>query len=89
MLPPPSPAPVPLAQRPWKMPAGRQFLSSVKGSVTIPLITLPKELEERGSPRARRVFAAGASAHDLYTLAFPPLADTKCGEDYRTGPAIV
>ena len=68
---------------------GRQFLSSVKGSVTIPFITLPKELEERGSPCARRVFAAGASAHDLYTLAFPPLADTKCGEDYRTGPAIV
>ena len=68
---------------------GRQFLSSVKGSITIPFITLPKELEERGSSRARRVFAAGASAHDLYTLAFPPLADTKCGEDYRTGPAIV
>ena len=68
---------------------GRQFLSSVKGSVTIPFITLPKELEERGSLRARRVFAVGASAHDLYTLAFPPLADTKCGEDYRTGPAIV
>ena len=68
---------------------GRQFLSSVKGSITIPFITLPKELEERGSPCARRVFAAGASAHDLYTLAFPPLADTKCGEDYRTGPAIV
>jgi cytidyltransferase-like protein len=68
---------------------GRQFLSSVKGSVTIPFITLPKELEERGSLRARRVFAVGASAHDLYTLAFPPLADTKCGEDFRTGPAIV
>ena len=68
---------------------GRQFLSSVKGSVTIPFITLPKELEERGSPRARRVFAVGASAHDLYTLAFPPLAATKCGEDFRTGPAIV
>ena len=68
---------------------GRQFLSSVKGSVTIPFITLPKELEERGSLRARRVFAVGASAHDLYTLAFPPLTDTKCGEDFRTGPAIV
>ena len=68
---------------------GRQFLSSVKGSVTIPFITLPKELEERGSLRARRVFAVGASAHDIYTLAFPPLADTKCGEDFRTGPAIV
>ena len=68
---------------------GRQFLSSVKGSVTIPFITLPKELEERGSLRARRVFTVGASAHDLYTLAFPPLADTKCGEDFRTGPAIV
>ena len=68
---------------------GRQFLSSVKGSVTIPFITLPKELEERGSLRARRVFAVGASAHDLYTLAFPPLAATKCGEDFRTGPAIV
>ena len=39
---------------------GRQFLSSVKGSVTIPFITLPKELEERGSLRARRVFAVGS-----------------------------
>ena len=68
---------------------GREFLSSVKGSTSVPVVTLPKELEERGNLRARQVFAVGASAHDLYTLAFPPLADTKCGEDFRTGPAIV
>ena len=68
---------------------GREFLASVKGSTSVPIVTLPKELEACGTPRARRVFAAGASAHDLYVLAFPPLADTKCGEDYRTGPAIV
>ena len=68
---------------------GREFLASVKGSTAVPVITLPKELETRGSLREKQVFASGASAHDLYLLAFSPLTDTKCGEDYRTGPAIV
>ena len=68
---------------------GREFLASVKGSTAVPVVTLPKELETRGSLRERQVFASGASAHDLYLLAISPLTDTKCGEDYRTGPAIV
>ena len=68
---------------------GREFLASVKGRTAVPIVTLPKELETRGSLRERQLFASGASAHDLYLLAFSTLADTKCGEDYRTGPAIV
>ncbi|MBQ3372214.1 MAG: nucleotidyltransferase family protein [Oscillospiraceae bacterium] len=68
---------------------GREFLASVKGRTAVPVVTLPKELEARGTLRERKVFASGASAHDLYLLAFSALADTKCGDDYRTGPAIV
>ncbi|MBQ8076384.1 MAG: nucleotidyltransferase family protein [Oscillospiraceae bacterium] len=68
---------------------GRAFLSSLKGKTKVPVITLPKELETAGTETASRLFALGASAHDLYMLSFPPYHDTKCGEDYRTGPSIV
>ena len=35
------------------------------------------------------MFAAGASAHDLYTLSFLSVEDRKGGSDWRTGPQIV
>ena len=68
---------------------GRSFLSSAKGQTKVPVITLPKKLDAAGTDIASRVFALGASAHDLYMLSYPPYSDTKCGEDYRTGPSIV
>ncbi len=68
---------------------GREFLASVKDRTEVPVVTLPKELETRGSMRAKQVFATGASAHDLYLISFPFFSNMKCGEDYRTGPAIV
>lgn len=54
----------------------------------LPVITKPAAVSALGE-RERRVFAAGASAHDLYTLGFSAKEERKAGEEWRTSPKIV
>ena len=67
---------------------GRAYLRQVAGKTTIPVLTKPAAVKELGD-RAQAMFAAGASAHDLYTLSFLSIEDRKGGADWRTGPKIV
>lgn len=67
---------------------GRAFLRQTAGKTTIPVVTKPAPVRQLGA-RAEAMFAAGASAHDLYTLTFLSIADRKGGSDWRTGPKIV
>ena len=67
---------------------GRAYLRQVAGKTTIPVLTKPAAVKELGD-RAQAMFAAGASAHDLYTLSFLSIEDRKGGSDWRTGPKIV
>ena len=67
---------------------GRAFLRQTAGKTTIPVVTKPASVRQLGA-RAEAMFAAGASAHDLYTLTFLSIADRKGGSDWRTGPKIV
>ena len=66
---------------------GRQYLSSVKDSCRVPIITLPKEIYSL-SENAQRVFASGVCAKDLYELGMDQ-ENKMCGNDYRLGPVIV
>lgn len=67
---------------------GRAFLRQTAGKTTIPVVTKPASVRQLGA-RAEAMFAAGASAHDLYTLTFLSIADREGGSDWRTGPKIV
>ena len=64
---------------------GREVLSK---NSSIPVITQPKEIR-RLNEFANKVFALGASAHDLYLLGMYGKSSNCCGEDYRNGPFIV
>lgn len=66
---------------------GREYLRNMENS-EIPIVTKPatvKSLDEY----ALKVFAAGASANDLFRLQFVTNGDKKPGEDWRKGPVIV
>lgn len=67
---------------------GRAYLRQTAGKTTIPVVTKPAAVKDLGV-RAETMFAAGASAHDLYTLSFLSVEDRKGGSDWRTGPQIV
>ena len=67
---------------------GRAYLRQIAGKTTIPVVTKPAAVKDLGV-RAKAMFAAGASAHDLYTLSFLSIEDRKGGSDWRTGPKIV
>lgn len=67
---------------------GRAYLRQIAGKTTIPVLTKPAVVKELGD-RAQAMFAAGASAHDLYTLSFLSIEDRKGSADWRTGPKIV
>ena len=67
---------------------GRAYLRQAAGKTTIPVVTKPAAVKDLGA-RAEAMFAAGASAHDLYTLSFLSIEDRKGGSDWRTGPKIV
>lgn len=54
----------------------------------IPVITKPAAVKAL-SAQCTQVFAIGASAHDLYTLAFPSHEARGGGEDWKTSPKIV
>ena len=67
---------------------GRAFLTERRKNSSIPVITRPKQISLLGK-REKAVFARGASAHDLYQLAWDPAKPVGCGDDYRTGPFLV
>ena len=64
------------------------LLRKLEGETAIPVLTRASAVRKFGE-RAERVFAAGASAHDLYTLQFVTNDDKKPGNDWRRGHSIV
>ena len=67
---------------------GRAYLAENRESTQIPLLTKPAAVM-KFDENAQRVFALGASAHDLYLLHLDPQAELPLGKDYRKGPSIV
>ena len=66
---------------------GREYLSKLE-KTAIPLVIKPSSVKALG-PEVEKVFALGASAHDLFRLQFVTNDDKKPGEDWRKGPVIV
>ena len=67
---------------------GRKELSAIKKSAAIPVLTNPSAVNKLNE-YAKKVFAADASAHDLYSLGLKEKNGSNCGNDYRIGPYIV
>jgi len=67
---------------------GCALLAQLRGKTEMPLITKPASAKRLDSA-ARKVFALGASAHDLYVLGFEKDDGNICGNDWRSGPRIV
>lgn len=67
---------------------GRAYLGGMRGKTTIPVVTKPAAVKDIGD-EALKVFALGASAHDMYSLMFLADSDKKCGSDWRCGPKFV
>ena len=67
---------------------GRAYLRQAAAKTRIPVVTKPAAVKELGD-RAQAMFAAGASAHDLFSLSFLSIEDRKGSADWRTGPKIV
>lgn len=68
--------------------AGCAYLREIDGKSAVPVLTKPATVR-RLDGSAAKVFALGASAHDVYTLQNVTNSDRKCGQDWRNGPAIV
>ncbi len=68
--------------------AGCAYLREIDGKSAVPVLTKPAAVR-RLDGSAAKVFALGASAHDVYTLQNVTNSDKKCGQDWRTGPVIV
>lgn len=68
--------------------AGCAYLREIDGKSAVPALTKPAAVR-RLDGSAAKVFALGASAHDVYTLQNVTNSDRKCGQDWRNGPAIV
>ena len=66
---------------------GREYLAKLENTA-LPLVTKPSAVKTHGV-EAEKVFALGASAHDLFRLQFVTNDDKKPGEDWRKGPIIV
>lgn len=68
--------------------AGCAYLREIDGKSAVPVLTKPAAVR-RLDGSAAKVFALGASAHDVYTLQNVTNSDRKCGQDWRNRPAIV
>ena len=68
--------------------AGCAYLREIDGKSAVPALTKPAAVR-RLDGSAAKVFALGASAHDVYTLQNVTNSDKKCGQDWRNGPVIV
>lgn len=67
---------------------GCELLKAAKDRETVNIVTKPASVRTLGS-ECTELFAAGASAHDLFVLGYRAEKDKKGGEDWRTGPKIV
>ena len=67
---------------------GRAYLASIRDSVELPVLIRPAAVRAFPEPCAA-LFALGASAHDLFVLAYDSPAQRTGGEDWRKGPALV
>ncbi len=66
---------------------GRELLRLVSERTRIPVINKPASVKALDR-ESGDIFALGASAHDLYALAFSAGEERRGGADWRTGPAL-
>ena len=66
---------------------GRRLLRQMRDSGA-PVLTKAADVTALGTA-AEALFAAEALRTDLYTLAFPDLAQSTCGRDWRTTPVML
>jgi len=66
---------------------GREHLRTLE-KTSVPLVTKPAAIKTMDED-ANKVFALGASAHDIYRLQFVTSDDKKAGNDWRMAPVIV
>lgn len=67
---------------------GCGLLGELRGKAAIPIVTKAAAVKQMPG-KIYKVFAAGADAHDLYTLAYAGKSMESCGNDWRMGPRIV
>ena len=67
---------------------GRALLKQMKTSASLPILTKSADVREL-SDDAQRLFAIEARATDLYTLAYPDLAQSAGGSEWTTNPVIL
>lgn len=67
---------------------GRALLKQMKTSASVPILTKSADVREL-SADAQRLFAIEARATDLYTLAYPDLAQSVGGSEWTTNPVIL
>ena len=67
---------------------GRALLKRMKKTASLPILTKSADVREL-SEAAQRLFAVEARATDLYTLAYPDLAQSVGGSEWTTNPVIL
>ncbi len=67
---------------------GRTLLSQMRTTATVPVITKPADVSKL-SPQAQTLFHLEAKATDLYTLAYPDLAQATGGQEWRQSPVMI
>ena len=67
---------------------GRRLLREMGERASLPLLTKPGDAGRLG-PQAEKLMAEEARVTDLYTLAWPELAEARPGREYRRGPVML
>ena len=67
---------------------GKALLREMRDRATLPILTKPAKVREL-SRDAQRLMELEAKAADLYALAYPDLAQSGGGSEWRTNPIIV
>ena len=67
---------------------GRALLKQMKKTASVPILTKSADVREL-SDSAQRLFTMEARATDLYTLAYPDLAQAVGGSEWTTNPVIL
>ena len=67
---------------------GRALVKRMKKTASLPILTKSADVREL-TEEAQRLFAIEARATDLYTLAYPDLAQSVGGSEWTTNPVIL
>ena len=67
---------------------GRELLGEIGKTSAAEIVTKPAALRRLGG-EAEKLFALGASAHDLYVLGYRAAEERRGGADWRRGPCII